>query len=62
MRLHRPLHALLAAGAVLAGSLGLLATPAEAATPLPQHVFAPYFEAWTGRVRPRWPPSPGPRT
>ncbi|GAA2803930.1 glycosyl hydrolase family 18 protein [Kitasatospora paracochleata] len=48
MRLHRPLHALLAAGAVLAGSLGLLATPAEAATPLPQHVFAPYFEAWTG--------------
>ena len=34
------------------GALGLLATvgPAQAATgtPLPAHVFAPYFESWTG--------------
>ncbi|MFG2818418.1 glycosyl hydrolase family 18 protein [Kitasatospora sp. NPDC048365] len=54
MRLHRPLHALLTAGTLLAASLGLLAAPANAApaaagTPLPQHVFAPYFEAWTGQ-------------
>ncbi|GLW53466.1 glycosyl hydrolase family 18 protein [Kitasatospora phosalacinea] len=48
MRLHRPLRALLATGAVAAASLGLISAPAQAATPLPQHVFAPYFEAWTG--------------
>ncbi|MEV4561679.1 glycosyl hydrolase family 18 protein [Kitasatospora sp. NPDC049285] len=48
MRLHRPLHALLTVGAMAAASLGLISAPAQAATPLPQHVFAPYFEAWTG--------------
>ncbi|RKE22356.1 glycosyl hydrolase family 18 protein [Streptomyces sp. TLI_171] len=49
MRLHRPLGALLATGAMAAASLGLISAPAaQAATPLPQHVFAPYFEAWTG--------------
>ncbi|WP_033212372.1 glycosyl hydrolase family 18 protein [Kitasatospora phosalacinea] len=48
MRLHRPLQALLATGAMAAASLGLISAPAQAATPLPQHVFAPYFEAWTG--------------
>ncbi|MFI9784129.1 carbohydrate binding domain-containing protein [Kitasatospora sp. NPDC051984] len=48
MRLHRPLQALLATGAMAAASLGLISAPAQAATPLPQHVFAPYFESWTG--------------
>ncbi|MFJ5229543.1 glycosyl hydrolase family 18 protein [Kitasatospora sp. NPDC088391] len=48
MRLYRPLQALIATGAMAAASLGLISTPAQAATPLPQHVFAPYFEAWTG--------------
>ncbi|KJK60069.1 glycosyl hydrolase family 18 protein [Saccharothrix sp. ST-888] len=56
MRLHRSIRALLAGGAALATSVGLTVmggtaahavTPA--ATPLPQHVFAPYFEAWTGQ-------------
>ncbi|MGW4378306.1 glycosyl hydrolase family 18 protein [Kitasatospora sp. NPDC004531] len=48
MRLHRPLQALLATGAMAAASLGLISAPAQAATPLPQRVFAPYFESWTG--------------
>ncbi|MFJ1791475.1 carbohydrate binding domain-containing protein [Kitasatospora griseola] len=48
MRLHRPLQALLATGAMAASSLGLISAPAQAATPLPQRVFAPYFESWTG--------------
>ena len=38
----------LAALAVSAGSLVTAAATAQAATPLPAHVFAPYFEAWTG--------------
>ncbi|HEY3478642.1 MAG TPA: chitinase, partial [Streptomyces sp.] len=38
----------LAMTAVAAGSLVTTAGPAQAATPLPTHVFAPYFEAWTG--------------
>ncbi|GAA2247369.1 glycosyl hydrolase family 18 protein [Kitasatospora cystarginea] len=55
MRLNRSIRALVAACAGLAAAVGLTvaggtaahaATPA--ATPLPQHVFAPYFEAWTG--------------
>jgi hypothetical protein len=39
-------------GILVVGGLGLVAAvgPAQAATgtPLPAHVFAPYFEAWTG--------------
>src|SRR6184192_120749 len=39
----------LAALTVSAGSLVAEASEtAQAATPLPAHVFAPYFEAWTG--------------
>ncbi|MEV4050633.1 glycosyl hydrolase family 18 protein [Amycolatopsis sp. NPDC049688] len=38
----------LALTAVSAGSLVAAAGTAQAATPLPAHVFAPYFEAWTG--------------
>jgi hypothetical protein len=34
--------------ALSAGSLVAAAGTAQAATPLPAHVFAPYFEAWTG--------------
>ncbi|MFJ3790028.1 glycosyl hydrolase family 18 protein [Kitasatospora sp. NPDC090091] len=52
MRLRRTIQAALTACATLAASAGLVATgtsPAEAATPLPTRVFAPYFEAWTGQ-------------
>ncbi|WP_084743002.1 glycosyl hydrolase family 18 protein [Amycolatopsis australiensis] len=38
----------LALAAFSAGSLVAAAGTAQAATPLPAHVFAPYFEAWTG--------------
>jgi hypothetical protein len=38
----------LALTAFAAGSLVAAAGTAQAATPLPTHVFAPYFEAWTG--------------
>ncbi|MFD7839794.1 glycosyl hydrolase family 18 protein [Streptomyces sp. NPDC059761] len=51
MRRPRPLHALSAALTTLLASAGLvLATgaAAHAATPLPAHVFAPYFEAYNG--------------
>ncbi|GHJ38356.1 chitinase [Streptomyces sp. TS71-3] len=51
MRRIRSLRALLTAAAVALAGAGLSALgagPAEAATPLPSHVFAPYFEAWTG--------------
>ncbi|MER8182245.1 glycosyl hydrolase family 18 protein [Kitasatospora sp. NPDC094015] len=51
MRLYRSIQALLTTCATVAASAGLLALgggTAHAATPLPQHVFAPYFEAWTG--------------
>jgi hypothetical protein len=44
---HRRLRAVIAAAAVI-GSTVLAATGAVAATPLPAHVFAPYFETWTG--------------
>lgn len=47
----RPLRAALTALATAAAALGLTALgggAAQAATPLPAHVFAPYFEAWTG--------------
>ncbi|WP_035841258.1 glycosyl hydrolase family 18 protein [Kitasatospora azatica] len=52
MRLHRSVQAALTAGATLAASAGLLvgASGAHAATtaaPLPAHVFAPYYEAYT---------------
>ncbi|PYC80842.1 hypothetical protein C7C46_11895 [Streptomyces tateyamensis] len=51
MRLHRSLQAVLTTGATLAASAGLLVggTAAHAATgtPLPAHVFAPYYEAYT---------------
>jgi len=38
----------IAIAALSAGSLVAGAGPAQAATALPAHVFAPYFEAWTG--------------
>ncbi|GHF37804.1 chitinase [Streptomyces griseosporeus] len=47
----RSFHAALAAAATAAAAVGLALTgagTAQAATPLPHHVFAPYFEAWTG--------------
>ncbi|SFW82281.1 Carbohydrate binding domain-containing protein [Amycolatopsis australiensis] len=51
MRRRRPFSRLsvsLALAAFSAGSLVAAAGTAQAATPLPAHVFAPYFEAWTG--------------
>ncbi|MQY16579.1 hypothetical protein SRB5_67800 [Streptomyces sp. RB5] len=51
MRRLRPLRAILAAATAVAaaGLTALAAAPAaEAATPLPNKVFAPYFEAWVG--------------
>ncbi|MEU0257623.1 glycosyl hydrolase family 18 protein [Streptomyces sp. NPDC006184] len=51
MRLALPFRAALTAGATMAAAMGLALTgtgTAQAATPLPNHVFAPYFEAWTG--------------
>ncbi len=50
MRLRRSIQALLTTGATLAASAGLIvgaSTAAHAATPLPAHVFAPYFEAYS---------------
>ncbi|MFG3225660.1 glycosyl hydrolase family 18 protein [Kitasatospora sp. NPDC048194] len=52
MRLRRTVQAALTACATLAASAGLVAAgtgSAQAATPLPSRVFAPYFEAWTGQ-------------
>ncbi|MEU4114514.1 glycosyl hydrolase family 18 protein [Kitasatospora sp. NPDC028055] len=52
MRLRRTLRAALTACVTLAASAGLVATgtgSAQAATPLPSRVFAPYFESWTGQ-------------
>src|SRR5258706_11594495 len=43
---NRRLRVAIASAAVI-GSTVLRATGAIAATPLPAHVFAPYFEAWT---------------
>ncbi|MEU5772605.1 chitinase [Streptomyces venezuelae] len=51
MRRMRSLRAALTAAATAVAALGLTAisgAPAQAATPLPAHVFAPYFESWTG--------------
>ncbi|WP_371478518.1 glycosyl hydrolase family 18 protein [Kitasatospora sp. NBC_00315] len=51
MRLRRSVQAIVATCATLAASAGLMAfgtTSAQAATPLPSRIFAPYFEAWTG--------------
>ncbi|MEU6280143.1 glycosyl hydrolase family 18 protein [Streptomyces sp. NPDC047028] len=51
MRLMRSFRATLTAAATAAAAVGLAVTgtgTAQAATPLPNHVFAPYFEAWTG--------------
>ncbi|WTU04109.1 glycosyl hydrolase family 18 protein [Kitasatospora sp. NBC_00070] len=51
MRLRRPAQAVVAAFATLAASAGLMTVgtaTAQAATPLPTRIFAPYFEAWTG--------------
>lgn len=51
MRLVRSFRAALTAAATMAAATGLALTgtgTAQAATPLPNHVFAPYFEAWTG--------------
>ncbi|WP_190179980.1 chitinase [Streptomyces naganishii] len=51
MRLMRSFRAALVAATTAAASVGLAlsgAGAAQAATPLPSHVFAPYFEAWTG--------------
>lgn len=43
------LSAVLAAAAAPLGVLVATAAPAHAATPLPNHVFAPYFESWNGQ-------------
>ncbi|MET9346408.1 glycosyl hydrolase family 18 protein [Streptomyces termitum] len=51
MRSTRPLRAILAAVTTVVAAAGLTALgggSAQAATPLPNRVFAPYFEAWTG--------------
>ncbi|MEV5680407.1 chitinase [Streptomyces sp. NPDC052179] len=51
MRRMRSLRAALTAAATAVAALSLTAVsgaPAQAATPLPAHVFAPYFESWTG--------------
>ncbi|MFE2014292.1 glycosyl hydrolase family 18 protein [Streptomyces sp. NPDC059491] len=51
MRRVRSLRSALTAAVTAVAALGLstlAGSPAQAATPLPQHVFAPYFEAWTG--------------
>jgi chitodextrinase len=51
MRPFRPVRAAVAALATAAASVGLVAlggSPAQAATPLPAHVFAPYFETYNG--------------
>lgn len=51
MRRLRSLRAALTAAATTVAALGLTSmagAPAQAATPLPTHVFAPYFESWTG--------------
>ncbi|MGW2250522.1 carbohydrate binding domain-containing protein [Kitasatospora sp. NPDC001660] len=52
MRLRRTIQAALTACATLAASAGLVATAtgsAQAASPPPSRVFAPYFESWTGQ-------------
>ncbi|CAM5313249.1 glycosyl hydrolase family 18 protein [Streptomyces viridifaciens] len=52
MRLRRTVQAALTACATLVASAGLIAAgtaSAQAATPLPTRVFAPYFESWTGQ-------------
>ncbi|SHM49949.1 chitinase [Streptomyces yunnanensis] len=51
MRRRRSLRALLTATVTAVATAGLTALgggAAQAATPLPAHVFAPYFESWTG--------------
>ncbi|MCM2430550.1 chitinase [Streptomyces sp. RKAG337] len=51
MRSMRSLHAVVTATVTAVAAVGLAALSggtAQAATPLPAHVFAPYFEAWTG--------------
>ncbi|MFI9156226.1 glycosyl hydrolase family 18 protein [Kitasatospora aureofaciens] len=52
MHLRRTVQAALTACATLVASAGLVAAAtgsAQAATPLPTRVFAPYFESWTGQ-------------
>jgi hypothetical protein len=50
MRPRTPLRAILAATAMIFAALGIatVTTTSADAAPLPAHVFAPYFEAWTG--------------
>ncbi|BFV55631.1 glycosyl hydrolase family 18 protein [Kitasatospora sp. CMC57] len=51
MRIRRSARAVVAAFATLATAAGLMTVgtaTAQAATPLPTRIFAPYFEAWTG--------------
>ncbi|MEU3463853.1 glycosyl hydrolase family 18 protein [Streptomyces sp. NPDC006733] len=51
MRSMRSLRAVLTATVTAVAAVGLATLSggtAQAATPLPAHVFAPYFEAWTG--------------
>ena len=51
--MNRPRHtlALLAALVLGTGSATLAATPVQAlGTPMPAHVYAPYFETWTTEV------------
>ncbi|GGZ15473.1 chitinase [Streptomyces nitrosporeus] len=51
MRRSRSVRALVTAAVTTVAAAGMAvlgAGSAEAATPLPDHVFAPYFESWTG--------------
>jgi hypothetical protein len=50
MRPRTPLRAILAATAMTLAGFGIatVTTTSADAAPLPTHVFAPYFEAWTG--------------
>jgi glycosyl hydrolase family 18 (putative chitinase)/carbohydrate binding protein with CBM5/12 domain len=52
MRRARSLRTLVTAAVTAVATAGLVAAgggTAQAATPLPDHVFAPYFESWTGQ-------------
>jgi glycosyl hydrolase family 18 (putative chitinase)/carbohydrate binding protein with CBM4/9 domain len=49
LRLAKSLLAMSAVLASVTATVGVAATQASAATPLPARVFAPYFEAWTGQ-------------
>src|SRR6266540_5861828 len=49
LRLAKSLLAMSAVLASVTATVGVAATTASAATPLPARLFAPYFESWTGQ-------------